>query len=379
MRDAKYMSIYRQLRDEITGGVYPYGAKLPSKRVLADRYGVSVITIEHAYDLLCDEGYAQAREKSGFYAAFRADDGWLGGGKPGRRTSGMTSEIKNIYERAVSSLNVSDTSMSSAASTDDDAHRIYFPFPTYARTVRKVLSDYGEALFVKSPKRGNDILRSAIADYLVRSRGMRITKDQVIVGSGSEYMYGIIVQMLGSDRIYAVENPSYDKISMSYKAGGAVCEFLDFAEDGIEDSALAASRASVLHITSYRSYPSGITASASKRAGYLRWASRRDAYIVEDDFESEFSLSSKPVDTVFSMDTEERVIYLNTFTRTISPSMRVSYMVLPEHLNAVFDERVGTFSSTVPTIDQYVLAELLNGGEFERHINRVRRRLRTGV
>ncbi len=349
MGEKKYMLIYRQLRSDITDGVYAYGAKLPSKRVLADRLGVSVITIEHAYELLCDEGYARAREKSGYFAAFHADDGWLG----------AAPEAATPRPAAVK-----------------EPHRMYFPFPTYARTVRKVLTDYGEELFIKSDKRGSDILRSAIADYLVRSRGMRITKDQVIVGSGSEYMYGIIVQMLGNDRIYAVENPSYDKISLSYTAGGAECEFLDFACDGIEDSALAASRASVLHITSYRSYPSGITASASKRAGYLRWAARRGAYIVEDDFESEFSLSSKPEDTVFSMDTQGRVIYLNTFTRTISPSMRVSYMVLPESLNTTFGERVGTFSSTVPTIDQYVLAELLNGGEFERHINRVRRRLR---
>ena len=355
MGEAKYMWIYRQLRGEIIDGVYPCGTRLPSKRVLADRFGVSVITIEHAYELLRDEGYASSREKSGYYAAFRAEDGWSS--QPGHHDAVSPKSSQDVH-------------------TASEEHRMYFPFPTYARTVRKVLSDYGETLFIKSPKRGSDVLRCAIADYLVRGRGMKITKDQVIVGSGSEYMYGIIVQMLGNDRIYAVENPSYDKISMSYMAGGAACEFLDFAGDGIEDSALAASRASVLHITSYRSYPSGITASASKRAGYLRWASRRDAYIVEDDFESEFSLSSKPEDTVFSMDRDGRVIYLNTFTRTISPSMRVSYMVLPERLNAIFDKKVGTFSSTVPTIDQYVLAELLNGGEFERHINRVRRRLR---
>ena len=148
---------------------------------------------------------------------------------------------------------------------------------------------------------------------------------------------------------------------------------LPLSKDGIDSSSLFGSGANILHTTPYRSYPTGVTASASKRHEYIRWASAKGRYIVEDDFESEFSVSSKPEDTLFALSSGGNVIYLNTFSKTISPSLRIGYMVLPQKLVADFDERLGFYSCTVPTFEQYVIARLFQNGDFERHINKVRR------
>jgi GntR family transcriptional regulator/MocR family aminotransferase len=182
--------------------------------------------------------------------------------------------------------------------------------------------------------------------------------------------------MLGRDRIYACEKPSYEKIEMVYKANGVEFEMLPLGKDGIKSKYLANTKASVLHITPYRSYPSGVTANVSKKTEYLYWASLGDRYIVEDDFESEFTVSKKAEETIFSLSDSDNVIYMNTFSKTVSPSLRVGYMVLPEKLLEMFSKSVGFYSCTVPLFEQLVLTEIINNGDFERHINRVRRQKR---
>ncbi len=344
-----YLQLYLRLRGDIVSGAYPFGSRLPSKRQLADDAGVSLVTVEHAYAILCDEGYAEARERSGHFAAYRAGDCFPGAGAEGRRFRGANPP------RAVEGG---------------------FPFSVLARTMRRVLSEYGEGLLVKSPNNGCAELRQALADYLARSRGIRVKPSQIVIGSGAEYLYGLIVQLLGRERVYGVEDPSYEKIRRVYQANGVACESLRLGADGVRTDELAHTNASVLHVTPFHSFPSGVTASAGKRAEYIRWARERDGYVVEDDFDSEFTLSSKAEDTVFSLEPERSVIYLNTFTKTVAPSMRVGYMVLPPALQGRFEQTVGFYSCTVPLFEQYVLAELLRSGDFERHLNRVRRKRR---
>ena len=177
--------------------------------------------------------------------------------------------------------------------------------------------------------------------------------------------------LLGHERVYAIETPSYKQIEQIYLASGVRIEKLPLCSDGIDSAALRGCSADVLHISPYRSYPSGVTASASKRHEYLRWVGEGERYIVEDDFESEFSVSKKTEETLFSHAGTDNVIYMNTFSKTISPALRTGYMVLPKHLTDLYRERIGFISCTVPTYIQYVIAELINNGEFERHINRV--------
>jgi GntR family transcriptional regulator/MocR family aminotransferase len=242
--------------------------------------------------------------------------------------------------------------------------------------MRKVLTDRGDLLLEKAPNDGCNELREAIKHYLARNRGIQVDTEQIIIGSGSEYLYGLIVELLGRSRIFAVESPSYRKIEQVYRATEIKYELLPLTPIGIDSRALSNTAATVLHTTPYRSYPSGVTATASKRHEYVRWAGNGDRYIIEDDFESEFSVSSKPSETLFALSENDNVIYLNTFSKTISPSLRIGYMVLPSHLVARYREKLGFYSCTVPTFMQYVLTELINNGDFERHINRIRRKKR---
>ena len=341
-----YIQLYRQIKDDIINGAFSYGNKLPSKRLLAEETGVSTITVEHAYSLLCDEGYAESRQRSGYFVTFRQTDGFA-----------STGRIKNTRKHSrLSTSNCPDFSVS-----------------VLTKTMRKVLSDYRDVLLEKTPNFGCVELREAIKQYLARNRGIAVDTRQIVIGSGAEYLYRMIIELLGKDKIYAIEAPSYEKIEQIYYTSGAKYEMLPISENGIESDALSSSSADVLHTTPYESLPSGVTASASKRHEYIRWANTSGRFIIESDYGSEFYVSSQPMETLFAMSKNDNVIYLNTFSRTISPSMRVGYMVLPKKLVQKFEDKLGFYSCTVPTYEQYVLAELINNGDFERHINRVRR------
>lgn len=370
-----YLQLYEHLRQDIMDGVFAYGTKLPSKRLLAEETGVSVITVEHAYAILADEGYIEARPRSGYFAIYRAGD-FLSGGEhwPAAKPSATSSSTM----RSSGIMTSADTStMPQAIHTMPPASNIQadtpFPFSVLARTMRKVLTEYGQEILSPSPNHGCPQLRSAIATYLARSHGIQVLPEQIVIGSGAEYLYTLIAQLLGQEHIFALEDPSYAKIRRVYEASGVQCDPLSLGSDGILSAELERTPATILHVTPFNSYPSGITASASKRQEYLLWASRRSGYIIEDNYDSELTVSRKKEDPLFSLAGADRVLYLNTFSRTIAPSIRVGYMLLPQSLMDPFEERLGFYSCTVPLFEQYVLAELLNSGDFERHINRVRR------
>ena len=344
-----YLQIYKQIRGDIIDGLYPFGTKLPSMRLLCDEISVSTVTVDHAYALLCDEGYAEARERSGFVVIFRKDDSF----------AAVSEEQQKKMPIEHSKHDYPD-----------------FPFSVLSKTMRGILTDYAEDILERSPGKGCLQLRDAIRQYLARNRGINVTSEQIVIGSGAEYLYSLIIELLGKKRIYGIESPSYKKIEQVYRVAEVSFEPLPLSCDGIDSTALLQTQASVLHTTPYRSFPTGITASASKRHEYIRWSSKKDRYIIEDDFESEFSVSTKAEETLFSLSKQDNVIYLNTFSKTISPSLRVGYMVLPEKLVGEFEERLGFYSCTVPTFEQLVIAELINSGDFERHINRVRRNKR---
>ncbi len=340
-----YLQLYEQLRTDIVGGVYACGDKLPSKRLLAEEVDVSVITVEHAYAILEDEGYLQSRQRRGYFVTFRDKENLPSAPLPSAR---------HVH------------SLQSTASE--------FPFSVLAKTMRRVLSDYAEEIMVKSPNWGCMALREQISAYLARSNGMRVAPSQILVGSGAEYLYTMLAQLWGKQHVFAIEEPSYEKIRRVYEAGGVCYEALPLTSNGIDSAALEQSRASVLHVTPFHSYPSGISADASKRQEYLRWAEKREGFVIEDNYDSELTVSKKHEDTLFSH--SGRVLYLNTFSRTIAPSLRVGYLVLPEALLEEFVERLGFYSCTVPVFEQYVLTELLRNGDFERHIHRIRRKRR---
>ncbi|MCR5520741.1 MAG: PLP-dependent aminotransferase family protein [Lachnospiraceae bacterium] len=351
-----YLQIYRLLVRDITTGIYPRDSKLPSKRTISDDIGVSVITVEHALSLLVDEGYIEARERSGYFVIYREDDFFT---DSSYRSVNIEPETKVVHTDLNVPQKVGD-----------------FPFSVVARTMRKVLLDKGESILVKSPNTGCEELKEEICRYLARSRGIFVSPGQVVVGAGAEYLYGLIAQLIGSDKIYAIENPCYNKIPKVYESFGIKCDPITLTPDGLSSEGLARTKAHVLHVTPFNSFPSGISVGISKKKEYLRWANAAEGMIVEDNYDSELTVSSKAEDTLFSMSGGSRVIYLNTFSKTIAPSLRVGYMLLPADLLENFKKKLGFYSCTVPLFEQYVLAELLRSGNFERHINRVRRKKR---
>ena len=343
----EYIILYEGLRDEIVRGTYHYGMKLPSKRIIAEENGISLVTVQHALELLADEGYIESRERSGYFITYQEEVFFA------REKALTKSERIGITENP-------DT----------------IPFTVMAKTIRKVLNDQGERILEKTEGTGSIELRRAIADYLGRSRGIYVGAEQIIIGSGSEYLYHLIVQLLGRYRIYGIEDPGYEKIQSIYRANGVRCDLLKMGDHGILDSEIRRTPASVLHVTPYHSFPSGANADATKRRTYVRWALENNGYLIEDDYDSEYTLSTKAEQTLFSLEPEEHVIYMNTFTRTVAPSLRISYMILPRRRTSQFLEKISFRSCSVSTFSQLILAELINSGNFERHINRVRRRKR---
>lgn len=406
-----YLKIYEALRGDITSGAYALGERVPSKRTMAEQTDTSVITVEHAYNLLIDEGYIEARERSGYFVCYRSEDAFPVGDASDNADDRQADGSTPSFSTATTNMRYRSTPSASADTIDDrqaedstsplsaesaggstisalaqaegvpatdqyEAAAAELSFAGFARTMRRVLSEYAEECMQRSPNEGTLYFRESIARYLQRSRGIHVDVSQIIVGAGSEYLYSLIVQMLGRERVYALEDPSYEKIRRVYEANGAHCELLKLGHHGIHSSELRRSNAGVLHVTPFDSYPSGVTATAGKRQEYISWAKQRQAMIIEDDYASEFSPSTKSEDTLFSLAPEETVIYMNTFTKTISPAIRTGYMLLPKKWAAELKAKISFYSCTVPTYDQYVLAEYLNSGAFERYINRVRRKRR---
>lgn len=352
--EPRYYYIYKMIKKDIEDGKLVKGSRLPSKRALAEHLGVSLITVENAYLMLREEGYIEARERSGYFVCEI---------HPFSRAQEKERTLRMLPEREEDGAQRREEQASG------------FPYSLYFKTVRRVITDYGEELMRRSPNEGCAILRNSIASYLLRYRGVFAQPEQIIIGSGAEHLYGNVVRLFGRDRVYGLEDPSYPQIRRVYEDAGAACELLEMGEDGIKSELLARTRADVLHVTPFHSYPSGVTATIGKRYEYLKWTKHDQRYIVEDDFDSEFFMPGKPIETLFMLDDSRSVIYMNTFSRSLSPSIRMGYMILPEQLLPRYRETNGGFSCTVPVLEQYALAEFIRKGYFEQHLNRVRRRL----
>lgn len=370
----KYALIYENLRANITDGTIKYGEKLPSKRAAADSFDASVITVEHAYELLESEGYIESRPRRGYFARYVAD------GILAEKESDFPFPEEFAIENqtdgndaSAKGTNAKDANVKDANAKDANAKKECFPFGVYASAVRAVLNDLGDKITEKTNGSGAPALKSAIKNYLKTSRDVHADENRIIIGAGAEYLYGVIAKLFGAGETFAIETPSYGIIERIYSLNGVKTEKLRLGTDGVLSEDLAACRAKVIHVTPYRSFPTGVTASASKRAEYLRAAKKIGAYIVEDDYESEFSLSAKLTETLFKNTPDDNVIYINTFSKSVFPSLRLAYMILPEKLAAKYYEKFGDFSCPVPTLEQYVAAKIISDGSFARHVNRVRR------
>ena len=368
-KESKYRFLYNAIRSDILAKKLLPGERLPSKRALAEHLGLSLSTVGSAYAALLDEGYLEVKARSGFFVSALAIP------ESGSVTPAATADFQSADENTTSAPATSETESAVPHASLGDLSAD-FPFTPFSHIVRDVLLRFPNELLARPENQGVLHFRAAISAYLLRYRGMQAEPAQIVIGSGTEYLYGLVAQLLPRAALYGIEAQSYEKIRLVYSAYARPYELLPLDAYGVSAEGLAASRASLLHVTPYQSYPSGVTANAAKRFEYLRWAKERGAFLVEDDYASEFSLQKKPLETIYAMDSNDSVIYLNTFTKTLAPSMRVAYMVLPKRLLESYRERLGFYACTVPALDQYVLAEYMNRGYLERRLNQIRRKLR---
>ncbi len=357
--DSLYEYLYKQIKGDILAFRLAPNEKLPSKRALAKHLNISVITVEGAYGQLLAEGYIYSQPKSGYYV------------------SPINAAVAPPTEAPSSASNDGSATVF-ADFVGSHSEKSSFPFPTWARLMRETMSDSPEKLMVRSPSAGVKELREAIAEHLYSFRGMKVRPEQIVVGAGTEYLYGLIIQLLGRDRRYAVEDPGYSKISRIYAANEVDCAYIPMDAQGVDPSALGSSGADVLHISPSHHFPSGIVTPVSRRYELLSWAcSAPERYIIEDDYDSEFRLLGKPIPPLRSIDVLGKVIYINTFSKSLSSTIRISYMVLPEALMEEYKRRLSFYSCTVSNFDQYTLAAFIRSGQLEKHINRMRSLYRT--
>jgi len=353
--DSLYEYLYKQIKADIVNGTLAPDEKLPSKRALAKHLSVSTITVENAYSQLTAEGYLYSIPKSGFYVSDITSYKPASAGKPQRALTAPHKQTE-YFADFVNNSTATDT----------------FPFATWTRLLRETMSEQADKLMARSPSAGIMELRDAIADYLYQFRGISVEPEQIIIGAGTEYLYGLLIQLLGHEKVYAVEDPGYQKITKIYRSNHVNCVPIPLDSQGIMTDALLLAGADILHISPAHHFPTGIVTPISRRYELLSWASTDGRYIIEDDYDSEFRLQGKPIPPLYSIDHSDKVIYINTFSKSLASTIRISYMVLPKSLLTRYNEELSFYSCTVSNFEQYTLAKFIEKGYLEKHINRMR-------
>lgn len=369
---SRYDYLYRRIRHDIAHGNILPDEKLPSKRALARNLGVSVITVEAAYAQLIAEGYVRAEERRGYFACE------LSPVARGRRRDGA--RLRGEAGRA----GIPEGNPMTPSSASGAAATALFPYQTWARVMRRTLTEESSATLAEAAlAAGSPRLRQAIASYLREYRGMEVPVERIVIAAGSQTLYQLIVQLLGRERTFATECPGYPLLGRIYGAQNVHCASIPLSAGGIDIAALRESSASVAHVMPAHQFPTGIVMSAACRRDLLNWsrtdearafsaAGPRGRFIVEDDYDAEFRMSGRPIAPLSSVDVAGRVIYLNSFTKSLGAAFRIAYMALPEELAVQFELNLGFYSNTVSPLEQLALARFIEQGHYERHVNRLR-------
>ncbi|WP_296328657.1 PLP-dependent aminotransferase family protein [uncultured Treponema sp.] len=357
--------LVEEIKKQILEGKILENEKLPSKRSLSLHLGVSVITVQNAYERLIDAGYLYSIEKRGFFASGLANH--LKSKKSIEIVGGNGQTAVFADEGKMSeSRYFADFASNSVASGN-------FPFSLWSKTMRQVLNSGNENLLKKCDVFGSLELRRAICHHLKDFRNMEVCENQIVIGAGSESLYSMLVQFFGRDNVFAVENPGYRKAAEFFKINGTACVHIGIDEKGIIPEELEKSGADIVHISPSHHFPTGIVMNFARRKEILEWAYKKEGrFILEDDYDSEFRFVGKPLPTLQSIDNRNRVIYINTFSKTLSPSFRISYMVLPENLALEFGKKLNFYSCQVSSFEQFTLARFIESGNYEKHINKMK-------
>ncbi len=352
-----YIYLYECIVDEIVSGCIPPGTQLPANSALAGHLNISRVSVMGAYDQLLTEGYIYAEERRGYF------------------TGNLENFRKQSERRELPELHEPEQEQSPAI--DFKANRIsleMFPSKRWEQCMRQALSLSDDSMLHPVPYCGMLVLRRAIADYLLQHKGMRVSPAQIVIGAGTEYLYSRLLHLFPSDSVLALENPGYNKFQKISTSYGRKCVFIPIDEKGIPVQKLERSGADIVHISPANHFPTGIVTPVSRRVELFRWANRaRERYIIEDDYDSEFRHTGNYIPPMYSLDINNKVIYINSFSKTLVPSIRISYMVLPPKLMQRYADTLSFYTCTASSFEQYALSKFLADGFFERHLNRLRK------
>jgi len=350
-----YLQLYDYIKKEIQSKTIPYNTKLPSKRILSAHLQVSQNTVQNAYDQLISEGYITPKARSGFFVA-------------------KLEEIINLDIKGVSEeLEKTKTSPYKYDFSHQGVDMEFFPFSTWKKLTKEVINKEDLELLTLGDSKGHVKLRSSIAEYLHQSRGVNCDEEQIIISAGTEFLFQLLIQLLGKDNVYALENPGYEKLNMVFKTNGAKYRSVNVDESGMSIKELSESGANIPCVAPSHQFPLGIIRPINRRIQLLNWAKEAEnRYIIEDDYDSEFKFSGKPIPALQGIDDGGKVIYMGAFSKSLTPSIRISYMVLPKPLMKIYKKNLSFYVCPVPTIEQKVLHNFIQGGYFERHLNRMR-------
>ena len=352
-----YEQIYQYMKTEIRKGNLREGVRLPSTRVLAENLKVSRSTTQMAYDQLVAEGYIEALPHKGYFVL-------------------RMEELVEVEPEIGGTFIEEKEEDNNQAEIDFSPRGIdltHFPYNIWRKVTRNTLAEDKKEMFLTGSPQGESALREAIRGYLHSARGVNCQADQIIVGAGSEYLLMLLYQILGPGRVVAMENPTYKQAYRVFESLGYEMAPVEMDSCGMEITFLEKTKADIAYVMPSHQYPTGIVMPVLRRQELLQWAGRKkDRFLIEDDYDSEFRYKGKPIPALQGSDGGGRVIYLGTFSKSIAPSMRISYMALPHRLLDAYAERGACFATTVSRVDQRVMERFLREGYFERHLNRMR-------
>ena len=349
-----YIQLYQFIRSEIECGNLIYQQKMPSKRKLSAHLKISQITVDSAYQQLVAEGYLKSIPKSGYYVELIEQHSFP------KKEIINTPKVERMQKNYLYDFKINVV----------DKH--LFPNQTWARLAREIFSENTDEILNVSEPQGLEFLRAEIAKYLYHFRGINALPEQIVIGAGIESLLSILIKLLGRSNIYAIENPGYNKITHIFETNDVQIVTVSLDDQGLRVDELIKTKANIVHTTPSHQFPTGIIMPIRRRQELLAWANEsEERYILEDDYVSEFRFTGQPIPALQGIDTANKVIYFNSFSKSIAPSLRISYMVLPINILEKY-KKVYYHSSNVPNFEQYILYKFMKGGYFERHINRMR-------
>lgn len=340
-----YMQIYEYFKNEIINGTYKANTKLPSKRNLAKEYKISLNTVDNAYSKLLEEGFIYSKERQGFFVS-DVGELYVLDSKPIH----ITKEEENI-EYDFSYSGVSEE----------------FPYKIFKKISSNIFDN--KDILEKVDYQGYLPLRTQISEYLDKSRGFKADPSQIVISSGSEYLFQIIFKLISGK--FGIEDPGYSMLSNIMDTNDINYEFIPVDKNGMDLTKLKKSKSDFCVITPAHQFPTGVIMNMQRRVELLNM--KKIKYVIEDDYDSEFKYSKRPVPALKSIDVNDKVIYIGSFSKSISPSFRVSFMVLPFDLVEKYNKIFKFFICPVSIMVQKMLTTFIETGEFEKHLNRMRK------